>query len=537
MPIVRHDSPYYAPLSSTAWSLVTGSLFVIYKVLLWLASSRFCSQTSWDRFHHKIGQYRKSFLDGIKKVAEDTAHDLSPEIDGRALMWMFETLDEDREFERFFSAIPGFFNSKLVPDPHKAFFKPNGEKLSEALIGFLDRTFSSTLVSQEVKQRRAAIFSNAMKVASLPIHWTIPDYVLRGELDGLLNCVEFGHALIGVTFDDPFTTFQAQSVVSIIIARVQDRTNKGWIELVTCQLNIPEPDLQNYLEHGDSILLANCIHVCQLMIDTYSEHGWILRPIASLWKILEAVSQEGVQNAVPKLQHDFRDLWNKAVQLTQNRPDSEHQGMLSEYRRMRSVALDILKHCRRIFLALHQDSSTERRRFTASTADDDRVLYRKSTYSLLNLQGHKSYSANTPSNALGLDVPGRAGTYGAILHSPHFSTSSSCTSYPRHTNSVADTSTQSIADSLPPADYPIPGSPDLSSTYSFPASSPVIPFFPRGTMNPGDHEEPLHDASSLPSITITVARPSSESLVPQGDTSSIDAQPALNPGTRLCNVR
>ena len=493
MPIFRHDSPYYAPLSSTIWFLVNGMLFAVFKVLFWFASSRFFSQKTWNRFDRTMGRYRQSFLCGIRKEAEVSALGLSSEIDSRAIMWTFESLDEDHEFERFFSGIPGFFMSKVVHDVRGTFFEPNGEKLSETMVGFLDRTLSSKLVSQPVKQRRTTIFSKAMEVASLPINWTILDRVLHGEWDGLLNSVEFGHILKRAQYSHPLTGYLAQSAVSIIIARVQDRDDR-WFELATRQLGINGSVLQHYLFHGDSALLANCIYICRQMIQAYSDHGWNYRPAASL----EEVSEFDVQHTLPELQHEFCDLWNEIVQLAHNR----------NYRHIRSVSIDILKHCRHIYLALHQGSGAQPRRFSASTADDDRVLLRKSSYTACNIPGHHSHSAHSYEVATG--VTGEISEHGSPLVLPSLRHSMSFLHAPRlrHTNSATDTSIHSIADTIPsPADT-IPRSSEASSSPSYPHPSPVTALFPRDTSIPMRNEEPTHNVPpSFPIPVIVVSSP------------------------------
>jgi hypothetical protein len=43
MPIFRHDSPYYAPLSSTAWSLHAFLLYALISVLAFITFRRFVS--------------------------------------------------------------------------------------------------------------------------------------------------------------------------------------------------------------------------------------------------------------------------------------------------------------------------------------------------------------------------------------------------------------------------------------------------------------------------------------------------------------
>ncbi|KAI0249918.1 hypothetical protein BJV78DRAFT_622655 [Lactifluus subvellereus] len=131
MPTLRCDTPYHSPLSSLAWYLWTGMLYVFF-IILWLFTLwKFChcffirircfSYTTTERISHLRERYRKWFLDGVRKAAEESAQNLSPEIDGRALVATLRSLDGDDKQEQFFA------------------------KMSEALVGFLHRALSSNL--------------------------------------------------------------------------------------------------------------------------------------------------------------------------------------------------------------------------------------------------------------------------------------------------------------------------------------------------------------------------------------------------------
>ena len=79
------------------------------------------------------------------RSAEETAQGLGLAIDGRALLWALESLDEDLDLERLFTAIPGFCESRRVVDPVGTFIEPNDRKISVTLIQFMERTLSSNL--------------------------------------------------------------------------------------------------------------------------------------------------------------------------------------------------------------------------------------------------------------------------------------------------------------------------------------------------------------------------------------------------------
>ena len=132
----------------------------------------------------------------MEKEFEETALKALPEIDGRALMWTYESLDEDHEIEQFFAGIPGFFTSKMVDNPHYCLYSLGSETVAEASNGFLERTWSSNLVSETIKIRRVVICVRAIDAA----HLSDAAYkILKGFFKHqpvLFRSVELGHSLI-----------------------------------------------------------------------------------------------------------------------------------------------------------------------------------------------------------------------------------------------------------------------------------------------------------------------------------------------------
>jgi hypothetical protein len=92
------------------WSLYTGTLYVFFQLLKWI-TSLIATRTSAASLTSGTSIADGS-VHGIEKAAEESALDLSPEIDGRSLIWTLKSLNEDDQLERFFAAIPGFCNSK-----------------------------------------------------------------------------------------------------------------------------------------------------------------------------------------------------------------------------------------------------------------------------------------------------------------------------------------------------------------------------------------------------------------------------------------
>ena len=335
----RHDSPYYAPLSSSAWYLYTGIRFTLFRILQWVANRCNMRYSIQQRVFDLWSTYREQASRGIGKEFEEAARRAPPEIDGRALMWTYETLDEDHELEQFFSGIPGFCSSKVIDNPQSSLDTLRSWTVASGLSGFLERTWSSNLVSETIKIRRLVICVRAVDAAHLSdaaneIFYRI--FLLR---PALLESVELGHALIS-RGDGRKTEMFAQSIIAYIIENVPQR-NERWFSLTMHHLGISEHVLRGYLDHGDSVLLANLIHFTHQFIRNFLETRWKEFPLSYIFQRLG--SYYNVQDTPPELQHDFCGLWNEIVL---QRRDRDH--FLLSY---------ILGKIRPIYVALHQDST------------------------------------------------------------------------------------------------------------------------------------------------------------------------------------
>src|SRR6266702_1477354 len=166
--VFRHDSPYYTPLTTLVWLTITGISYVTFRALRRLTALDY---EAYYRFRHLEKSYRKLLVQGMQKTAEETALKSPSEIVTRAFLSTFDSLDEDHELERFFSGLPGFCKSKVVNDPLPSLTTEQKQKLCQALIGLFDRTFSSNLLPQSVKSRRAIICARALDPATFPIDY------------------------------------------------------------------------------------------------------------------------------------------------------------------------------------------------------------------------------------------------------------------------------------------------------------------------------------------------------------------------------
>jgi len=353
-PFFNHNILYVTPFAQMVLCLYLGVLWVVVQVFSRIRQHR---RDLRDR-------YSDGVLRGNAKLLEEAASQPSPKIDAKVLERLLLVLDEDHSFETFFDAVPGFCGSRLV-QPLSLRVRT---KLQQSLDGFLDRTFSSRLVPESVKNDRFITCLNAAHSALGSIDASrILETLFHRHKDEALKSVELGHSLIcwGHSIDD-------SRIVACIIAQVQDRDDR-WTKLVKEAFDIPDGAIRDYVAHGDSMLLAILNHVTRKA----------LRIGRSEQSVLESLSKFDICNTAAQLQYDFCALWNEIVQEARN----EGYG---------STPTQILAGIRHLFIALHQGANAFPNQLSASLdpIDDlDAILSRPSSYPSCNIPSHLPDSA------------------------------------------------------------------------------------------------------------------------------------------------
>ena len=380
MPIIRHDSPYYTPLSMPARYVVTGIAYLVYRILRWfnrLVCPHFQTFRARHFFLHAIRHFqymeescRKSLAQGMQKTAEETALNSPSEIDTRAFMWTFDCLDEDHELERFFSGLPGFRSSKVVKDPLPNLTEEEKSKLSDGLLGLLDRTLSSDLLPAPVKYRRAMICAKAIDPEHTPI-FILHAILFKYQHSGLVTTTIANILRNCENNTSQGRLFYTQIEISRIITRRQV-FDDSWYTLASNILGFPETSLRNYAAHGDSLSLVILIGLVRLQFTHFRKSYW---PEYAFSSVLEEASNFDAKVTSPELQHKFCTLWNQIVKEAQGND-----------RRMADL---ILRKIRSVYLSLHQDTDSAPIRFSASTDDLDDILCSLFSYPLCKAQDHR----------------------------------------------------------------------------------------------------------------------------------------------------
>ena len=364
MPIFRHDSPYYAPLSSSVWLLYATIRYIIFEVLS--SFHRILSLQARDRFRESRDLYRGWILRGIEKAAEDTAWEQASKIDLRILGWAIDALSEDDTVERFFEAIPRFFESNRVKDLNSDSLKT---KYWDVINEFLGRTLLSNSVSESTKTRRLIICMNAANVMHGPDSVAKILYdIFQDGYGQVLQSIETGHTLARwCPSNKPEISAPTRCIIAQILIRARKRTDR-WIQLAVDQFDIPERVIQDSIGHDNSVLLSILIHLTR---QAFLSRSWTRN-------LLWTFSQFDIHKTLPGLQRDFCALWNDIVL------EARHEG------RNYSRPLDALREIRHAYIDLHQGTHVTPTAFTASTGDLAHILYQPSSYPLCDIDDHRT---------------------------------------------------------------------------------------------------------------------------------------------------
>jgi hypothetical protein len=366
IPIFRRDSPYYTPLTLFAWLVIVvmlGAILIFCVGLYMLASLIFsCCCVRSLRIFGYLTTYVDELLGGAFTTPEEVALESPPELDTRALMWTFGRLDEDHELARFFSGLPAFHSSNVVKEPLRGLDKWKKLKLLTTMVGFLDRTSSSDLLSDRVKRQRADICGKAIDVVDDPEAFS---QILHGLAFNPWYCdlwpvqsaeiVQFVRRWGNRKGEE--ATPVVRALFSLAVASAK-RHDDSWFTLASDELNVPESVLRSHAADGDSLSLAILIHIIRQQFIHIGTTSW---PAWGIEDVLRAASEFNVQNTSPELQHEFCALWNQIIRKARNDYD---------YR----IASHIFDPLRSVYISLHKGTDSAPTNFPAPISDASSLL-------------------------------------------------------------------------------------------------------------------------------------------------------------------
>ena len=389
IPIYRYDSPYYTPLTAliryvfAVIIIVFLGLYSCFCTFLYCCSCCFCWSSpdcfGQDTLFASITEVLYlTFLTPDEAVPKS-----SSAIDTRAFMWTFDRLDEDHELESFFLGMPGFHNSNVAKEPLHDLDDAQKLGLLGAMIGLLDRTYSSDLLSDQVKRHRDDICANAIDLVDTPQAFPEILTILTSSVSA--PAVEIGQFVRrwgNRQGDDATIQVFVQAISTFVVTKTQQH-NDAWFIIASEELGIPEAVLRKHAAHGDSLSLAILLYIVRQQIVHHKNRSY---PKEQLSGVLEAACKFNVQDTSPELQHEFCALWNQLVQTA--RWDSPNWWMAGQ----------LLRPIRNIYVILHQDTSSAPTQFSASTHESDPLLSTSLSYPVCSVAGHIHHnSASTVS--------------------------------------------------------------------------------------------------------------------------------------------
>ena len=356
LPSIQLDSPYSTPFSTSAWFLASSIRYVTFKALAFTA--RYVSIQTWVRVRVLSGRYRAQMLGGMEKRAEETMLKQSSEIDiHHTLGWTINSLGDDDSLEKFFEAIPGLFNSKLLKDLEIMFPEDLFGPFWGALYGLMDRTLSSNSDTGSTKSRRIRICEDIM--SKIPCPESYMSDIYRPHFDQVQVSIQsleamaqwFPHKSLNVSY-------AAQIGVAKNLARVQERDDR-WVALASEMYGLP--DVKTAALSWDDAMLAVLIRVCR-DVKHSDELG-----------LVEAATRFNILRTLPELQHKFCTLWND----------------LFKEARSFNIPVHILRLIRRHYIALHPGTDAGRTAILSPTDPDDPILLHESSYPRCNIDSHQ----------------------------------------------------------------------------------------------------------------------------------------------------
>ena len=283
---------------------------------------------------------------------QEKIQDQGSRFDGEVLKRTLDMSGSDDDLEQFFEAIPGFCASNIVDDPRRSLDVLGLPRLAEALIAFWNRTSSSNRISESVKVRRLVVCVRVVEAADLFV--AVPQilHLLSGDLSEVSRSVEIGHSLRHLRNGSAASL--ARGIIAHIISDAE--RNDRWSALAMDELGISRDVLRDYLAHGDSVLLANLIHITLHFFDGLLHHPDLTREALS---ILPSVSKFDILNTLPELQQDFCALWNDVVRQVQSSGAENNPFM--------GILIDI----RGLYIALHRNYDPLRSPTSYPLCEDD----------------------------------------------------------------------------------------------------------------------------------------------------------------------
>ena len=288
LPNIYLNCPYGTPLSGITWRIIQFSVFgflwtflkieVLFRKTatnLWSFANQHAMEPhrlkTWrERLEKRLEIHRQWFSQSLRMSVELSAYEAESRVVTGALEWTLTALDEDKEIEDFAARVPGFFDSRAVPDATSAVLflmshQPNTDPLfGSRLCDLLGTCIPGTsLLDDKMRKHRLRICLNCLwyfgRAYNQPgISQPLPSYFPNSVIPDIARRVQ--------TEEDSALRVIGRCVVAVIINKfatdLNSRTilvNDGMLACLSSILGIESYDLEFLLHQPGAVALANMI--------------------------------------------------------------------------------------------------------------------------------------------------------------------------------------------------------------------------------------------------------------------------------------
>ncbi|KAN0137246.1 hypothetical protein V8E53_004956 [Lactarius tabidus] len=283
-PNIHLNCPYGTPLSRITWRISQFSAIIFLQTILgirnsfsriWSLANRQAPESqglqNWRETIKKRVKIRQQwFSQGIRKSVELSAYKADSTVVANALVWTLAALDEDKEIEDFAARIPGFFNSRVVPDATSAALSLMSDKQNTSPI-FGSRLYDllktcipgSSVLEEKTRKKRLRVcldclwyFGRAYNQAgaSQPLPSYLPNTLIPEITRRTQTEQDFRVHVIGRCFG----ALIVKKLVADIDSRIEP-VRDAELACLSAILGAKSRDMKLYLSRPDTVTLVNMV--------------------------------------------------------------------------------------------------------------------------------------------------------------------------------------------------------------------------------------------------------------------------------------
>ena len=290
LPTFFLDCPYATPLSGSTWRIYQFSVFIFLWILLRIQAllvyrkslSKLRSWASqhklethgpkklWEVLDEHVKIRRQRFSRSLRKSVELGAFGAGSAVVTNALNWTLTALDEDKEIEDFAARLPGFFESRAVPDATSAALSlmshhPNAEPIFGSRICDLFKTCiqGSSPLDEKTRKHRLQVCLKCLwyfgRAYNQPgVSQPLSSYFLKSLIPEFVRLVQ--------TEKDTIVRVMGRCVIAVVVNKIVADRKSGRILLddgaLSCLLAILDTgdyDLKLLCHQPTAVALWNMI--------------------------------------------------------------------------------------------------------------------------------------------------------------------------------------------------------------------------------------------------------------------------------------